>query len=310
MSLGENLQFLRKRNNITQEELAEKLEVSRQSVSKWESDNTYPEMDKLIQLSQMFHCQIDDLIQKDISKLYVEDRSHYDEHMNLFSKMMSLGVGLILLGISVMSFLNGIRISSNKGINEGISTIAFFIFLIIAVAILIVMGLQHSAFEQRNPHIENFYSQEEIDSFNKKFSVMIASGVVLILIGVILLIGSDAFLSEINKNSQYDFEGIFASIFFLLLSAAVMLLVYAGMQKGKYNIEEYNVMHDKESAEYKKSRITGRICACLMLIATIIYLILGFVFDEWGMPSVVVFPVFGIGCGIASIIVDKQILEK
>lgn len=310
MSLGENLQFLRKRNNITQEELAEKLEVSRQSVSKWESDNTYPEMDKLIQLSQMFHCQIDDLIQKDISKLYVEDRSHYDEHMNLFSKMISLGVGLILLGISIMFFLNGIKIGANQSINEGISTIAFFVFLIIAVAILIVMGLQHSAFEQRNPHIENFYSQEEIDSFNKKFSVMIASGVVLILIGVILLIGSDNFLYEINKNSQYDFEGIFSSIFFLLLSAAVMILVYAGIQKGKYNIEEYNVMHDKESAEYKKSQITRRICACLMLIATIIYLILGFVFGEWGMPSVVVYPVFGIGCGIVSIVVDKQILEK
>ena len=310
MSLGENLQFLRKRNNITQEELAEKLEVSRQSVSKWESDNTYPEMDKLIQLSQMFHCRIDDLIQKDISKLYVEDRSHYDEHMNLFSKMMSLGVGLILLGISVMSFLVGIGIGANNSINEGISTIAFFIFLIIAVAILIVMELQHSAFEKKNPHIENFYSQDEIDNYNKKFSVMIASGVVLILIGVIILIGTEAFLSEINQNSPYDFEGIFASIFFLFIAVAVMLLVYAGLQKGKYNIEEYNVMHDKESAEYKKSQITGRICACLMLIATIIYLILGFVFDEWGMPAVVVFPVFGIGCGIASIIVDKQILEK
>lgn len=310
MSLGENLQFLRKRNNITQEELAEKLEVSRQSVSKWESDNTYPEMDKLIQLSQMFHCQIDDLIQKDISKLYVEDRSHYDEHMNLFSKMISLGVGLILLGISIMFFLNGIKIGANQSINEGISTIAFFVFLIIAVAILIVMGLQHSAFEKKNPRIENFYSQDEIDSFNKKFSVMIASGVVLILIGFILLIGSDNFLYEINKNSQYDFGGIFASIFFLLLSAAVMILVYAGIQKGKYNIEEYNVMHDKESAEYKKSQITRRICACLMLIATIIYLILGFVFGEWGMPSVVVYPVFGIGCGIVSIVVDKQILEK
>lgn len=42
MSLGENLQFLRKRENMTQEQLAEALEVSRQSVSKWESDSTYP----------------------------------------------------------------------------------------------------------------------------------------------------------------------------------------------------------------------------------------------------------------------------
>ena len=56
MSLGENLQYLRKRDNITQEQLAEQLDVSRQSVSKWESDTTYPEMEKLLQLCQMFHC--------------------------------------------------------------------------------------------------------------------------------------------------------------------------------------------------------------------------------------------------------------
>ena len=75
MSLGENLQFLRKKDNITQEQLAEQLDVSRQSISKWESNTTYPEMDKLMQLCQMFHCSMDDLLQKDISVLYVEDMS-------------------------------------------------------------------------------------------------------------------------------------------------------------------------------------------------------------------------------------------
>ena len=151
MSLGENLQFLRKKNDITQEQLAEKLEVSRQSVSKWESDTTYPEMEKLIQLCQMFHLTMDDLIQKDISSLYVEDKSHYDNHMNQYSKMISLGVGLILFGISLAAFLQGI------GINEELSGAVFFIFLVIAVAIFIVMGLQHDNFQRKNPYIEDFY---------------------------------------------------------------------------------------------------------------------------------------------------------
>ena len=69
MSLGENLQFLRKRNDITQEQLAEKLNISRQSVSKWESDTAFPEMDKLMQLSEMFNCSLDDIIKKDVSSL-------------------------------------------------------------------------------------------------------------------------------------------------------------------------------------------------------------------------------------------------
>ena len=108
MSLGENLQFLRKKNDITQEQLAEKLEVSRQSVSKWESDTTYPEMEKLVQLCQMFHVTMDDLIQKDISFLYVEDKSHYDVNMKLLKKMISLVSVLILTVLFLMIFLNGI----------------------------------------------------------------------------------------------------------------------------------------------------------------------------------------------------------
>lgn len=296
MSLGENLQFLRKRNDITQEQLAEKLDVSRQSVSKWESDTTYPEMEKLIQLCQMFHCSMDDMLQKDISTLYVEDRTQYDKHINLFSKMMALGIGLILLGISVMLFLEGTGIGENR--NDELCSIVFFIFIIIAVAIFIVIGLQHGDFERRNPYIENFYSEKEINDFHKKFTVMITVGVVLILIGVVIMMGNEAI--------QLFDEAYISSFFFLLITISVTTFIYAGIQKSKYNIEEYNLAHDKESEVYKKNQLTEKICGCLMLIATIIYLILGFVYGTWGMPSVVVFPVFGIGCGIASIIIDSK----
>ncbi|MDE7036107.1 MAG: helix-turn-helix domain-containing protein, partial [Eubacteriales bacterium] len=48
MSFGENLQYYRSEGGLTQEQLAERLEVSRQSVSKWESDASFPEMDKLL----------------------------------------------------------------------------------------------------------------------------------------------------------------------------------------------------------------------------------------------------------------------
>ena len=49
MNLSENLKKIRKEHNLSQEQLAEKLNVSRQSVSKWESGQAYPEMDKMIQ---------------------------------------------------------------------------------------------------------------------------------------------------------------------------------------------------------------------------------------------------------------------
>lgn len=306
MSLGQNLQFLRKRNDITQEQLAEKLDVSRQSISKWESNTTYPEMDKLIQLTQMFHCSMDDLLQKDISTLYVEDKANYDRHMNILSKMIALGITLILSGVTIMVFLSGM--GSMKEINspfysDEFYSIIFFIFLIIAVAIFIVTGLQHEEFEKKNPYIENFYNEKEIEIFQKKFTIMITTGVVLILIGIVIMIGAESILPDI-------YEDVLPSIFLLFVTISVCLFVYAGMQQSKYNIKEYNLSHDKESETYKKNKLTGTICGCLMMTATIIYLILGFVFYEWGMPSIVVFPVFGIGCGIVSMIIDNRQIKK
>lgn len=298
MSLGENLQFLRKRDNITQEQLAEKLEVSRQSVSKWESDTTYPEMDKLLQICQMFHCSVDDMLQKDVSNLYLEDKTNYDSHMNFFSKIISFSVALILLGVASMLFIEGLQI------REGLSAVILFIFIVVAVAIIIVVSIQHSDFEKKNPFIENFYTTEEVDTFNKKFSIMIAFGVATILIGIIVLIGAVVIFPEIDGNEPL--ESILTSVFLLFITVAAAVLVYAGMQKGKYNIDEYNKMHNKDSEEYKQDELVGRICGCIMMIATIIYLICGFVFNMWGVPAIVVFPVGGIGCGIASIIVRSR----
>ena len=65
MSLGDKLAKLRKDNNYTQEQLAEILGVSRQSVSKWESDVAYPETDKLIELGKLYNCTMDYLLKDD-----------------------------------------------------------------------------------------------------------------------------------------------------------------------------------------------------------------------------------------------------
>ena len=62
MNLGENLITLRKKENISQEELAEKLDVSRQAVSKWESGGGYPETEKLLKICEIFNCSLDTLM--------------------------------------------------------------------------------------------------------------------------------------------------------------------------------------------------------------------------------------------------------
>ena len=83
MSFGQNLQFLRKmRNKMTQEELADRMGVSRQTVSKWELDTAYPEMGKVLELCQLFSCSMDQLIREDmnvIEEAYSDIREEWTE---------------------------------------------------------------------------------------------------------------------------------------------------------------------------------------------------------------------------------------
>ncbi len=62
MTLGQRLQKARKESGLSQEELAEQLGVSRQAVSKWENDSGYPEMEKMIRLSQIYQVSLDYLV--------------------------------------------------------------------------------------------------------------------------------------------------------------------------------------------------------------------------------------------------------
>lgn len=66
MKFGENLYNLRKTAKMSQEKLAEKMDVTRQSVSKWENGESYPEMEKIMKLCSIFHCKINDLVHENM----------------------------------------------------------------------------------------------------------------------------------------------------------------------------------------------------------------------------------------------------
>lgn len=66
MKLSDNLKTIRKENNLSQEQLAEKLGVSRQAVSKWESDQSYPEMEKVLLICKLFNYSIDELMNESV----------------------------------------------------------------------------------------------------------------------------------------------------------------------------------------------------------------------------------------------------
>ena len=68
MSLGHNISFLRKQKKMTQEQFAERMNVTRQTVSRWESDEITPELSKLIDVSEFFACNLDALVKENISR--------------------------------------------------------------------------------------------------------------------------------------------------------------------------------------------------------------------------------------------------
>lgn len=86
MTLGEKLSKLRKEYNYTQEQLADILGVSRQSISKWESDIAYPETDKLIELGKLFDCSMDYLLKEDVIEKNGAQASGFTEKVEEISR--------------------------------------------------------------------------------------------------------------------------------------------------------------------------------------------------------------------------------
>ncbi len=144
MNLADNLKKIRKENNLSQEDLADKLGVSRQSVSKWESKQAYPEMDKVLQLCKMFNLNIDDLLNQDINDVnnkkqvknninkYIDDFFNYiTKTINMFSQMdfksklkcifeqLVIGVLLFLILMILGSFLSYILENILSFMNHG-----------------------------------------------------------------------------------------------------------------------------------------------------------------------------------------------
>ena len=297
MSLGTNIQFYRKQKNMTQEGLAEFMNVSRQTVSKWESDTAFPETDKLITLSDYFGCTLDELIKGSAKESFTEDAAGYDKEMNSFTRSICLGTATVLAGVTALLLTTGL------GLDEAIATAIFMLFAAVGAAIFIVSGIRHGNYVKENPNIKPFYSEERIKAFRNKFPVFIASGTVLVLLGVIILTVMQSFIVKVVPDimTEESFDALCTAALLLCVTVAAPLFIYSGMQYSKYDIEEYNKENnpDKPFAEKLMSAISGGI----MLAATIVLFIMGFCFDNWELCWIG-YPIGGVLIGIVSCILN------
>ena len=142
---GENLQFYRKQRNLTQEQLAEQLDVSRQTVSKWEAGTSFPEMEKILQLCDLFSCDMDTLLRKEAALLETADSQGYENHMEKRRKKITFGVTFLILGVAVYEILEGFQSP------EILSDVIFMSMAVVSVLVLVVAGMEHDIYRKNHP---------------------------------------------------------------------------------------------------------------------------------------------------------------
>ena len=114
MNFNEKLISLRKKAGLSQEELGYKLNVTRQTISKWELAQSTPEMDKLIELSKIFEISLDELTNQDKTVNSVEKKSDLKRKSSkvlliVFVIGLIIGIGLIVIGIFKQNYVNNLN---------------------------------------------------------------------------------------------------------------------------------------------------------------------------------------------------------
>lgn len=312
MKIALNLQYLRKRDKITQEALADKLGVSRQSVSKWETGEAYPETDKLLAICDMFNVSLDGLMRDDLSTSQntdeatdAESATTAKEFVKVTDKLshgISIGLFLILIGVAVCVTLAGISFSLSEdyaqltAIMGGVAVIAF---TAPAIFLFIYNGINHDRFLKSHALPENVFDDKSTAVFSKRFAIAMALLISAILLDVIFLITITALLQSnvIKAQNISQAQCYTVAAFLTILAPIVGGIVYYGIQRSKYDAASR-----AKKPPSKCERISEAVCGVIMTVSTILFFILGFVVGYWS-KCWISFLVGGMLCGIVSIIV-------
>lgn len=333
MAFSENLQYLRRKNKITQEQLADELGVTRQSVSKWETGEAYPETEKLIIICDKFDVSLDALIRGDLAlgndevNLSNEDinevttniftdnetdneiktkqteenitkdgvtKEEFIRHIDKFSKRIFLAVALSIICAALI-----IAFHDSQGyVPKAVEIVMLIIGALCGCAAIftfIASGIDHESFQRQSKEMSDVLSEEEKKLFEKKFAVKMASllsSLILVAITLVLI-----FTLTDGKIKGY-YELVTVGVFLFVISFIIGGICYMGIQHQKFDIKEYNrEIRDSRESHDGPHTLWDAVCGAIMLTATGVYLLLGFVWSLWH-PGWVIFPLGVILCSI------------
>lgn len=310
MILAEKIIALRKRMNWSQEELAEKLDISRQSVSKWEVGATIPDLDKILKMSEIFGVSTDYLLKDEIEETGLsggkdvpEGRVVSVEEANAFMKVSQEVSGKIALAVSLFilspvilfqlaALSEGEKIWILDDMAAGIGVTAILLFVAAGVAICVYNGMKLEKFK----HLESEqfslqYGVEGIvekrkEDFAEKFRRSVITGIVLCIVGAVPLLLAAAF-----SSGDVVMTGCL-NMLLLFVAAGVHLIVRAGVVQESFNkllqCEDYTA--ENKEINKKLSYFPGS----YWLVVTAIFLGCGFYTENWGRTAMLVWPVAGV----------------
>ena len=186
--IGEFLKALRKENNLTQEELADMLGVSRQSVSKWEGAQSIPDLQKILKMAEIFNVSTDYLLKDELEpenpvaiykeetglasplrRLSLEDASEYIDLRKKYMPKIALGCFLCITCPVVLIFLAGLS-DSNSIISENAATAIGLLWLFIQLACALYIFLTNSGKMKKFSFLEEeaFETEYGVDGMCKR----------------------------------------------------------------------------------------------------------------------------------------------
>ena len=314
MILADKIVELRKKNGWSQEELAEKLEVSRQSISKWEGAQSVPDMARILRMSELFGVSTDYLLKDDMERAELVESRPEDsparivsmEEANAFLQVRQLNAGRVALGVMLcilspvlLILLSGAQELGRLPLTEnqaaGIGLTALFVLVGCAVALFVTSSIRagHYEYLEKEP-VETLYGvdgmvRERKERFQPTFTRQLTLGIVLCVLAAIPL-----FLSQILAEGETILAVASVGALLVLVAIGVLLIVRASMIWGSFQqlLEEGD--YTREAKE--DSRKYGPLGSIYWGLVTAGYLAWSFITNGWD-HTWIVWPVAGVAYG-------------
>ena len=253
MKFGDNLRQIRKNKKMSQEQLAEKVNVTRQSVSKWENSESYPEMNNILELCKIFNCKLNDLVHTDMT-----DISSLDEEIVM----------------NVVKF-NEKKQKEVKTLSNVISMIGKIGAIVLKVAIpFIILAMILVPYVINNVEIKN----NEIGFKTDNIKIIDENKIEIhdIIVGEFDIEDEDYDVIEMfNNNSNVKIIGyIEAGLVFLLVDIFIMIVILSYVEKLFNNIKNNNTPFTLDNVTFIKK------ISYLMIALIIITPISGIIFNS------------------------------